>query len=103
VTAEFAVALPAVLLVLAACLGGLRLGLEQVRVTDGAALAARSLARGDGRAGAEALARKEGVTALSVERTQDGLICVVAHGGGELLPLPLPVTARSCALGAASP
>ena len=45
--AEFAVALPAVLLVLAMVLGGVQLGAVQVRLQDAAADAARSLGRGD--------------------------------------------------------
>ena len=45
--AEFAVALPAVLLVLATVLGGVQLGTLQVRLQDAAADAARSLGRGD--------------------------------------------------------
>ena len=46
-TAEFAVAVPAVLLVLAACLGGLRLGTERLRVVDAAAQSARLAALGE--------------------------------------------------------
>jgi hypothetical protein len=47
VAAEFAVALPAVALVLAVCLGGIGVGSQQVRLQDAAAGAARALARGD--------------------------------------------------------
>jgi Flp pilus assembly protein TadG len=46
-TAEFVVALPAVVIVLAACLGAVQLVGAQVRVQDAASQAARSLARGD--------------------------------------------------------
>lgn len=47
VTAELAIALPAVVLVLALCLSGFQLAGQQLRLQDAAALAARSLGRGD--------------------------------------------------------
>lgn len=46
VTAEFAAVVPAVMLVLALCLGGLQLSTRRLQVQDAAALAARSAARG---------------------------------------------------------
>lgn len=46
-TAEFAVALPAVVLVLATALGGIQLGIAQVQCVDAARAGARMLARGD--------------------------------------------------------
>ncbi len=47
VTAELAVAIPAVVVVLAICLGGIALGIDQIRCVDAARLGARALARGD--------------------------------------------------------
>lgn len=47
VTAEFAVALPALVLVLALALGALGLALDQVRCVDAARAGARAAARGD--------------------------------------------------------
>ncbi|MBE3075683.1 MAG: hypothetical protein IMZ75_12200 [Actinobacteria bacterium] len=47
VTAEFAVVLPAVVLVLALSLGALGLALDQVRCVDAARTGARAAARGD--------------------------------------------------------
>jgi hypothetical protein len=47
VTAELAVALPAVVLVLAMCLAGVTAGIDQIRCVDAARVAARSAARGD--------------------------------------------------------
>ena len=47
-TAEFAAALPAVLVVLAFCLGAVQVMGQQVRMSDAAADVARLLARGDG-------------------------------------------------------
>jgi hypothetical protein len=51
VTAELVVALPAVIVVLAACLGGVRVGMQAMLAQDAAAVAARSAARGDGGGG----------------------------------------------------
>lgn len=50
VTAEFAAVVPALILVLAACLGCLRLGTAQLLLGDAAAVAARSEARDPGSA-----------------------------------------------------
>lgn len=47
VTAELAVALPAVLLVAALCLVAVSVGIDQVRCVDAARLGARAAARGD--------------------------------------------------------
>jgi Flp pilus assembly protein TadG len=102
VTAEFALAVPAVVLVLAACLGGLRVGVERMRVQDAAAVAARSLARGDPPSRARALASAAGAQSVTTA-SGDGLQCAVASLAGPVLGLALPVSARSCALGAADP
>jgi hypothetical protein len=53
VTAEFAMAMPAVILLLAMCLATMQLSTQQLRVQDAATVAARTAARGDG-AGAAA-------------------------------------------------
>ncbi len=47
VTAELAVAVPAVVLVLAMCLAAVRVAVDQVRCVDAARIAARAAARGD--------------------------------------------------------
>lgn len=47
VTAEFVAVVPAVLLVLGCCLGGMQLATVQARLQDAAATAARSAARGE--------------------------------------------------------
>lgn len=95
--AEFAVALPAAVVVLALCLGSVAASAQYVRLVDAAADGARAAARGDdpglpvGRVDAGA----------SVSASEDGgLVCVSV--GGHLRPLPaltLPVSVRSCALG----
>jgi len=93
VTAEFAVALPAVVLVLACCIAGVGAAGQQMRLQDAAALAARTLARGgDPDALAERLA-----PGARVSRSADGdLTCVTLTA--RAATLPLTVTARSCAL-----
>lgn len=98
-TAEFAVAVPAVLLVLAACLGGLRLGTEHLRVVDAAAQSARLAALGeppDPPAGA--------IGAVVVGRRVGGeTVCVTLRRDVQLLGLPVPVEATGCALAGVVP
>lgn len=96
VTAEFAVALPAVVLVIALGVSALGAGARQVRLQDAAADAARLLARGDdhGRAQGAVTAAADGAT-MSIERSAD-LVCVTASAPATLPGLTL--AARSCAL-----
>lgn len=97
VTAELVVALPAVALVLALCLGGVRLGMHAMGAQDAAAVAARSLARGEPESAAAARsARVAPGAALSISR-RDGLVCVTATVTG-VTALPLPVSGSACAL-----
>ena len=97
--AEFAVALPAVLLVLGMVLGGIQLGALQLRLQDAAADAARSLGRGDpAPALAERLTRQ--VPGARWSSTRSGaLVCahLVASAGGPAALLGLTVSATSCA------
>ena len=96
VTAEFAAVIPAVLLVLACCLGAVQLATLQLRLQDAAAVAARAVARGDAVAVGSLVA---GATASS---TREGLfVCVTATvsstiAGGLLGTIPL--SARSCTM-----
>jgi hypothetical protein len=96
-TAELAVVLPAVVVVLALCLGSVAASAQYVRLVDAAADAARSLGRGDD-PGAP-VARVD--AGASVATTADGgLVCVEV--AARLRPLPAlepPVSVRSCALG----
>lgn len=99
VTAEFAVAVPAVLIVLAACLGGVRIGAEQLRVVDAASAAARIAARGDPR-------ETTGVAAGTVlERSwrSGDTVCVALRRDVRVLGLPVPVRATGCALSGLRP
>ena len=93
-TAEFAVALPAVVMVLALCLSGIAVAGQQLRVQDAAALAARALGRGgDPHSLVARLLPGAGVSAGA-----DGdLACVTLTMPAKGLPLTL--SARSCALG----
>ena len=97
--AEFAVALPAVLLVLGMVLGGIQLGALQVRVQDAAADAARSLGRGDPSVALAArLARQ--IPGARWSSTRSGaLVCahLEASAGGPAALLGLTVSATSCA------
>ena len=66
VTAEFAVALPAVLMLLAMLLAGSAAGITQLRLEEAARAGARALARGEGPPAVEGMVRKlAGATASS--------------------------------------
>ncbi len=100
VTAELAVGLPVIVLVLGACLGGLGVATTTLRAHDAAADAARLLGRG------EPLTRAEQVVArtvpgghLAVTRPEE-LVCVTIELEQRLLLVPLTVVGSSCALDA---
>jgi len=97
VTAEFAVALPAVVLVLVLALGAMGLVGEQVRLQGAVSSAARLLGRGD--PGAEGLvARAAAGGTLRVER-RAGLVCADARAPARIaLLVPITISARACAL-----
>lgn len=95
-TAEFAAVVPAVMLVLALCLGGLQLSTRQLQVQDAAALAARSAARG---ASFDATALVPGA-ATRIER-RGNLVCAVVTVPGTPLSGILgvvEVSASGCSL-----
>ena len=98
--AEFAVALPAVALVLALCLAGLALTGQQVRLQDAAALAARALGRGD----SPYLVVQRLAPGARLTATVEGdLVCVTLAAAAESTvagALGLTVQATGCALGA---
>lgn len=100
VAAEFAVTLPAVLLVLAAAVGILNAQAQRVVLQDAAADAARLLARGDDpqRAASVVAAAVPGAR-LEVDIDAD-LVCVDATAALRVVAdLPVDLHARSCALG----
>lgn len=97
-TAEIAVALPAVIIVLAACLGGLGLASTQLRAQDSAADAARLLGRGDSVATAEQLVARSVPGADLVLSRPAGLVCASVVVEQRVLLVPVRVAGASCAL-----
>lgn len=100
VTAEFAVLLPALLLVLAFCLGAVQLVGQQLRLSDAAADAARAAARGDDPARVAALVSRAVPGANLSLSTQAEFVCAelgsAADGG--LASFGARLTASACAL-----
>lgn len=97
-TAEFAVALPAIALVLAACLAAVLLVAQQVRLQDAAADAARALGRGESEGVARSIAdRVSGGAALASWR-EDELVCVALTAGSAGLLAAIELRAESCAM-----
>lgn len=98
VTAEIAVALPTIVVMLAACIGGVGATTSLLAASDAAADAARLLARGDAPATASAHVRAvlPGAS-LGVDR-RDTIVCATVATAPRVLGVPLPVSARSCAL-----
>jgi hypothetical protein len=102
VAAEFAVAMPAVLLVLAAALGGVQVAGLQLQAQDAAADAARSYARGE-TAGLVAGRLQRQVPGANVMRTVRGdLVCarVEVAPSGPISRLGVTAVGMSCALSA---
>ncbi len=89
--------MPAVVLVLAVCIGGTNLGAQHVRIQDAAADVARALARGDPEIAAGRVASVGG--SLAVDRRGD-LVCAGLSVASAVLPLAGAITIRaeSCAL-----
>ncbi len=98
--AEFAVAMPAVLLVLLMAIGAVQLAGLQLRAQDAAADAARSFARGES-AGAVATRLERQIPGATVARSTRGdLVCALvrANPTGPMVRLGLAAGATSCAL-----
>jgi Flp pilus assembly protein TadG len=102
VTAEFAIALPAVVVVLALSLGAIGLGGEQLRLQAAAFDAARLLGRGE--AGATERIRSVAPDAIMSTHTAGSAICVDATAGAALGVLSgIRLQASACALDDAQP
>ena len=102
VTAEFATVVPAVLLVLALCLGALQVVGQQVRLTDAAADAARSLARGDSVGRAAGLVHQAVQGASMTPERRGEFVCVnlsAPSSFGAFAAFGLTLRAGSCTLG----
>jgi hypothetical protein len=101
VTAELAVAIPAVVLVLVACLAGLSAAVDQVRCVDAARLGSRAAARGDSPERVRQLAQGGAPSAARVTLSHAGGLAVVTvqvqtGGWGGFLPAwTLTATART--------
>ncbi|WP_336603967.1 TadE family type IV pilus minor pilin [Agromyces seonyuensis] len=97
-TAEFAVALPAVALVLAACLAAVQLVGVQVRLSDAAADAARALGRGESVGVAAGIAERVGGAERLDSRADGDFVCVTLARSGGVLLAAVRLQAESCAL-----
>jgi len=92
------VALPAVAVILAACVGGLQLAAAQVRLQDAAALAARAAARGEGTDQIRGIAPG---AAISTWRSGELLCASASSVAAWSSGLPsMTLSAQSCALDA---
>ncbi|MHA7221338.1 TadE family type IV pilus minor pilin [Arthrobacter sp. RHLT1-20] len=102
-TAEFAVALPAVLLLLALLLAGSAAGVTQLRLEEAARAGARALARGEDTSAVDAIVRRlAGDSAASAVASEGEWLSVTVSGRvfgavGSLLPWTL--SARAWARG----
>lgn len=99
-TAEFALAFPAVLGVVALLLGGVQVAALQVRAQDAAADAARGLGRGDARSAVAARVERQ-LPGAQLSTWVDGeLRCVrvAVAPGGPVAVLGLRARATGCAL-----
>jgi hypothetical protein len=101
VTAEFAVAMPAVLLVLATALGGVQVAGLQLRLQDAAADAARGLGRGElGSTVEHRIQHQVPGATLAAQTTPDDVVCVrlTATPGWPTALAGIRVEATACAL-----
>lgn len=101
VTAEFAVALPAVLLLLAMLLAGAAAGATQLRLEEAARAGARALARGESAAAVEGIVRTLAGASATAAVAADGewlSVTVADRAGGPLgstVPWTLTATASA--------
>ncbi|WP_159707077.1 TadE family type IV pilus minor pilin [Arthrobacter sp. 18067] len=101
VTAEFAVALPAVILLLAFMLAGGAAGITQLRLEEAARAGARASARGETAASVQGIVRRLGGEGVSSSLVDDGTWLTVTAsspvGGalGKLIPWTLSASASA--------
>ncbi len=99
VTAEFAVALPAVLLLLALLLGGAAGGVTQLRLEEAAHAGARALARGEDPGAVESIVRMLAGTSATTSVAAEGewlSVTVADRVGGPLgTTVPWTLTAKA--------
>ncbi len=96
-TVEFALVLPAAVLLLAACLAALGAATTAIRLADAAGMAARAEGRGDPGAASGAVDVLVPGARITVE--SGDLVCVRLDDSAPLGPLAgaIPLSARSCA------
>lgn len=97
VVAEFAVALPAIVLVLLIGAATLGAGARQVRLQDAAADAARLSARGESEARVHAVVSSSIAGATATIQLRGETVCVTASAAA-FGALPVELSATSCAL-----
>ena len=100
-TAEFAVVLPAVLLVLGLCVGAVNVVAQQVQLASLASSAARMLARGDDSATMRARIAAAAPGAQAAETPDGDFVCVGLERQARFGPVglgTLTLNARGCAL-----
>ena len=103
VTAEFAVVLPAVVLVLALSVGALGLALDQIRCVDAARAGARAAARGDSAAAVILVARRVAPSdALVSVETTDDIVSVSVVSGPRVAAVLLPAWLRASSTASAA-
>ena len=100
VAAEFAVALPSVVIVLAICVGAIGVASQQLRLQDAAAVVARGLGRGEPVAGLTDRAERVAGASAVEHWASGGLVCVRLSraASGPLAVGGLHLAAQSCAL-----
>jgi Flp pilus assembly protein TadG len=102
VTMEFVTVLPAVLVILAAVLGGFQIIVQQMRVADAASSAARLLGRDDSAGADETVTKLLGGRAQLVSRSDGRFICATVtlpSASGQFGIGVIPVASTTCALG----
>ncbi|WP_374945937.1 TadE family type IV pilus minor pilin [Agreia sp.] len=102
VTMEFVTVLPAVLIIVAAVLGGFQLIVQQMRVADAASSAARLLGRGDDVGADETVRKLLGSNAALESRSDGRFVCATVTVPAVVGPFAIavvPVASTTCALG----
>lgn len=103
VTAEFAVVLPAVVLVLALSLGALGLALDQIRCVDAARAGARAASRGDSYGAVILVARRAAPSLAQVTVTMSGdLVQISVVTRPRVAPNLLPAWLRASSTASAT-
>jgi hypothetical protein len=101
ITAEFAVVLPAVLLVLVLCVGAASVSVQRIEAQSAASAAARILARGDGRGVAVSAAGRFAPGGRLTSARDGDFVCVSVTSTARFVAarsLGVRLTGRACAL-----